>query len=218
MECVWGRPMLLLKRQCLTTGVLEPLLHHTLTLPFESGHCTFGAWQRRGAKAPATTRFHKHHRTSANTFFHLLQPLLKQLGTYSHSLSPHAHAAQTAVGLAAVEAGFPVPLPFTCVTVNKKPARTFVVHRDCDNSWDFLQWVVPLGSWTGGELCFPYLGVKLHLRQGDLVAFRAEQVYHSVAPSFGERITLSFFTDRNTQTWAIEKLAGSTAPSRSSPT
>jgi hypothetical protein len=215
VECVWGRPMLLLKRQCLHSEQLQNLLRCARSLPFQQGHQTFGVWQRKGAKAPATTRFHRQHPRQAATLLHLLRPLLVQLGSYNSALSPNAHTAQSEVAFSALAAGFPVPFPFTCVTVNKKPGRTFVVHIDKDNSRDFLQWVVPLGTWTGGDLSFPYLGVRLNLCQGDLVGFRAEQVFHCVEPCVGERITLSFFTDRNTQTWALEKGKGKTAPSSS---
>ena len=58
-------------------------------------------------------------------------------------------------------------------------------HRDSkDYDWSC---VVPLGDFTGGELCLTYGGVRLPVRRGDLAIMHSRRTWHHVERSEGRR-------------------------------
>ena len=65
--------------------------------------------------------------------------------------------------------------------------------------------MVPFGNFTGGELCFPTIGLKVKMEPGDLVAFDSFNMPHSVAEHEDERYSLVFHQHQTMFFQAIPK-------------
>jgi hypothetical protein len=65
---------------------------------------------------------------------------------------------------------------FSTVTLNHN--ILFGVHQDGRNVLGTLSCLTALGEYTGGELCFPRLGVTFNLRPGDLLIADTNNEFH----------------------------------------
>ncbi|KAK7966495.1 uncharacterized protein PG986_000772 [Apiospora aurea] len=66
--------------------------------------------------------------------------------------------------------------------------------------------LVGLGSYTGGDLCFPQLALKLEYQPGDCVIFRGRELEHFVHDWDGYRIFLLFTNHQPVRNYAFRKL------------
>ncbi|KAK8066589.1 hypothetical protein PG997_013336 [Apiospora hydei] len=66
--------------------------------------------------------------------------------------------------------------------------------------------LVGLGSYTGGDLCFPRLALKLEYQPGDCVIFRGRELAHFVHDWDGYRIFLLFTNHQPVRNYAFRKL------------
>ncbi|KAK7911276.1 hypothetical protein PG985_013757 [Apiospora marii] len=66
--------------------------------------------------------------------------------------------------------------------------------------------LVGLGSYTGGDLCFPQLALKLGYQPGDCVMFRGRELEHFVHDWDGYRIFLLFTNHQPVRNYAFRKL------------
>jgi hypothetical protein len=81
---------------------------------------------------------------------------------------------------------------FTTVSVTKGVSD--IMHTDWNDVG--LTWVMPLGKWKGGDLCFPQYGIKIPMKEGDAITFQANFLAHMSSPLLsGERLALTCFTD-----------------------
>ena len=83
---------------------------------------------------------------------------------------------------------------FTTVAVTNGVSD--VMHTDRNDAG--LTWVVPIGKWNGGDLCFPQFGIRIPIQEGEAIAFQANFLAHMSSPLVGgDRLALTCFTDRN---------------------
>lgn len=74
-------------------------------------------------------------------------------------------------------------------------------HYDWMDLLDGCCCVAPFGSgWTGGELAFRHLGIKIDLRPGDVIFFRSAHLLHENLPHSGPRRSIVLTTDHNSFT------------------
>ena len=52
--------------------------------------------------------------------------------------------------------------------------------------------VLPFGSFSGGEIDFPYLNCTLHVKRRDIYFLQSSKVFHNVLQSFGNCQALVF--------------------------
>ncbi|KAK8036700.1 hypothetical protein PG993_008683 [Apiospora rasikravindrae] len=79
-------------------------------------------------------------------------------------------------------------------------------HRDTtDVKFGFAS-LVGLGSYTGGDLCFPQLALKLEDGPGDCVIFRGRELDHFIHDWDGYRIFLLFTNHQPVRNYAFRKL------------
>jgi len=71
-------------------------------------------------------------------------------------------------------------------------------HKDSGDVKDGWVAMCCFGNFTGGELVFPDLGIKIPYVPGDVIFFRSSVLEHFVAPFKGERSVLVFFTKKTT--------------------
>jgi hypothetical protein len=88
----------------------------------------------------------------------------------------------------------PYPVEFGCW-----PSRSIVLnsptaaHRDLDDAcWGFCC-IVPQGSFTGGYLCLPTLGIKVYCPPGTIIFLRSYALPHYVSDFSGTRISFISF-------------------------
>jgi hypothetical protein len=83
---------------------------------------------------------------------------------------------------------------FTTVSVTNGVSD--ILHTDRNDAG--LTWVLPIGEWNGGDLCFPQLGIRIPVKEGEAVAFQANFLAHMSSPLVdGDRLALTCFTDGN---------------------
>jgi hypothetical protein len=91
--------------------------------------------------------------------------------------------------------------PFCSFVINILVASTG--HRDpCD---DVMCLVIPIGTFTGGELCFYEPGLILDVDPGDVVIFPSSHITHFNLHFKGIRHSLVCQTDINMKTWGEKK-------------
>ena len=67
-------------------------------------------------------------------------------------------------------------------------------HYDKKDYKNGFCWIVPFGSYQGGNLCFQELDVEVELAAGDVCCFQSSCLYHWVKPYSGHRYSLVLFT------------------------
>lgn len=67
-------------------------------------------------------------------------------------------------------------------------------HRDKKDFYHGLCWVIPFGSWTGGNICFKEIDVEVKLNSSDVICFASAKLTHWVQSYIGERNSLVLFT------------------------
>jgi hypothetical protein len=78
---------------------------------------------------------------------------------------------------------------FSTLTLNRN--LIFGAHDDGNNIGGTLGCLTAVGSYKGGELCFPRLGVRFDLRPGDLLIADTNEEYHGTCSSIiGERYSI----------------------------
>ncbi|KAI0482193.1 hypothetical protein GGR56DRAFT_684736 [Xylariaceae sp. FL0804] len=75
-------------------------------------------------------------------------------------------------------------------------------HKDATDVARGLATLVALGDYTGGDLCFPELGIKLPYQPGDCASFRGAELEHFVADWTGYRIFLLFTNHQPVRNYA----------------
>ncbi|KAI0394287.1 hypothetical protein F5Y17DRAFT_466372 [Xylariaceae sp. FL0594] len=81
-------------------------------------------------------------------------------------------------------------LPDTAkIELSKPTFSTLTIQTDVKFGFASL---VALGEYTGGDLCFPQLGIKLPYQPGDCVTFRGAEMEHFVTDWHGNRIFLLY--------------------------
>ncbi|KAI1264948.1 hypothetical protein F5Y18DRAFT_436380 [Xylariaceae sp. FL1019] len=73
--------------------------------------------------------------------------------------------------------------------------------------------LVALGDYTGGDICFPQIGLKMPYKAGDCVLFRGAEMDHFVSDWAGYRIFLLFTNHQPVRRWAYRKM-GKLPPKR----
>ncbi|KAF8350838.1 hypothetical protein F5887DRAFT_865952, partial [Amanita rubescens] len=82
---------------------------------------------------------------------------------------------------------------FTMVSVTNGVSD--IMHTDRNDGG--LTWVLPIGEWEGGDLCFPQFGITIPIKQGKAIAFQANFLAHmSSLLVSGDHLALTCFTDR----------------------
>jgi hypothetical protein len=60
-----------------------------------------------------------------------------------------------------------------------------------------VTWVLPMGNWEGRDLCIPQYGIKIPVKEGEVIAFQTNLLAHMSSPlASGERLALTCFTDK----------------------
>jgi hypothetical protein len=78
---------------------------------------------------------------------------------------------------------------FSTLTLNRN--LIFGAHDDRHNVAGTLGCLTAVGSYKGGELCFPRLGVRFDLKPGDLLIADTNKEYHGTCSSIvGERYSI----------------------------
>ena len=72
-------------------------------------------------------------------------------------------------------------------------------HRDGMD--DVICLVIPVGHWTGGELCLHEPGICLELSQGDIVIFRSREITHFNLRYDGYRASIVLHSDKHLKSW-----------------
>ncbi len=71
-------------------------------------------------------------------------------------------------------------------------------HIDSEDHIDGCCCVVPVGKdWSGGELAFRDLHLKINAQPGDIIFFRSAQLYHENLTHIGDRRSIVLNTDAN---------------------
>jgi hypothetical protein len=84
---------------------------------------------------------------------------------------------------------FPGTEAFSTLTLNHN--LVFLAHHDGNNVPGTLGCLAAVGSYAGGALCFPRLGVSFDLRPGDLLIADTNEEYHGmVGEPFGNRYSV----------------------------
>ena len=117
---------------------------------------------------------------------------------YFESLLGVAEAAQHGVKAAIVPGmkdgaammGYTIPgTMFSTVTVNQ--TALFRSHADGNNLASAMGCLAAFGSFSGGDLCFPRLGVSCPIRPGDLLIGDTNREQHgNIGPLVGSRISV----------------------------
>lgn len=87
--------------------------------------------------------------------------------------------------------------PFLAVAV--KDGSSEVGHIDANDEKYTVTWIIPLGTWEGGDLCFPTLGIRVPLSPGQIFCGMMGFLPHYTAPYYGinaKRVSLTCFTDK----------------------
>lgn len=84
---------------------------------------------------------------------------------------------------------FPGTNAFSTLTLNQN--IVFRAHQDGNNVPDTLSCLAAFGTYAGGALCFPRLGVSFDLRPGDLLVADTNEEFHGTASEiFGNRYSV----------------------------
>jgi hypothetical protein len=67
------------------------------------------------------------------------------------------------------------------------------LHSDAHDFRDGLCWTIPFGNFTGGDLNFPDLNLRVQYKSGDVASFLSLQ-RHEVKRFRGSRYSLVLFT------------------------
>ena len=71
----------------------------------------------------------------------------------------------------------------------------FLAHKDWNNSSGALSCLATFGTFAGGELCFPRLGVALNVKPGDMLACDCPQELHgTLSTPQGNRYSVVVYT------------------------
>jgi hypothetical protein len=82
---------------------------------------------------------------------------------------------------------------FTTITVNHN--TRFLAHKDSNNSSGALSCMAAFGTFGGGELAFPRLGVAIDAKPGDMLVCDCPQELHgTLTMSQGNRYTVVVYT------------------------
>jgi hypothetical protein len=82
---------------------------------------------------------------------------------------------------------------FTTITVNHN--TRFLAHKDANNSSGALSCLAAFGTFAGGELAFPRLGVAINAKPGDMLVCDCPQELHgTLSASQGNRYTVVVYT------------------------
>ncbi|RYP41504.1 hypothetical protein DL767_001009 [Monosporascus sp. MG133] len=79
-------------------------------------------------------------------------------------------------------------------------------HRDRTDVRYGFAGLVPLGDYTGGDLCFPQLALKLAYRPGGCVVFRGAELEHFVEDWHGYRIFVACTNHQPVKNYAYRRL------------
>jgi hypothetical protein len=84
----------------------------------------------------------------------------------------------------------------TFFTIAVKDGSSELYHLDWKDDLNTWAFVIPIGDWTGGELCIPQLGVKIPIRQGQVLGIMARLLVHCSAPiTSGHRTVFTCFSN-----------------------
>ena len=84
---------------------------------------------------------------------------------------------------------FPGTEAFSTLTLNHN--LVFLAHQDGNNVPNTLSCLAAFGSYAGGALCLPRLGVSFDLKPGDLLIADTNEEYHgTVGQPFGNRYSV----------------------------
>lgn len=76
-------------------------------------------------------------------------------------------------------------------------------HRDMkDRTWCV---VLPVGTFTGGDLCFLEPGLVLELHPGDLLVFPSRHITHFNLHFVGKRVSMVLHSDRDSEQWIQDR-------------
>lgn len=95
----------------------------------------------------------------------------------------------------------PPMYPFLGCVINFNVATR--AHRDPKDKKYCL--VLPIGEYTGGELCLVEPGLVLDVNQGDIVVFRSSEITHFNLHFSGLRASMVLQTDREMSAWSSHK-------------
>ena len=91
---------------------------------------------------------------------------------------------------------FPGTDAFSTLTLNHN--LVFFAHQDGNNVPNTLSCLAAFGSYAGGALCMPRLGVSFDLRPGDLLVADTNEEYHgTVGEPFGNRYSVVAYLHRS---------------------
>ncbi|KAJ8508391.1 hypothetical protein ONZ45_g9339 [Pleurotus djamor] len=98
--------------------------------------------------------------------------------------------------------GEPSPIfPFSGIVVNLNVQTT--IHTDSEDVLMCL--VLPIGEFTGGDLCFKDLGLRIELRHGDWVVFDSKKLSHFNMPYEGKRASFVMHSDSAGEFWVEDR-------------
>jgi hypothetical protein len=151
----------------------------------------FGVLQQRG-------RFSFHKRPASVTengkqFHEAMKPICKTVDKVVEMVDPRFAAAVKQVAGEHLDFGI-----FSYLALNFGPVE--VVHKDVKD----FKWccVVPFGNFTSGKIWFPYMGLEVLAREGDLCLLKSGELWHSVRGVVGRRYSIAM----SVQTRLIEQL------------
>ena len=81
--------------------------------------------------------------------------------------------------------------PFSAYSIISN--RTTPPHRDNHSSPPWYDLLVPVGTYSGGEIKFPGLGLTLGYRPGTMVALCGKLIRHEVPEVIGNRVCLAHY-------------------------
>lgn len=86
----------------------------------------------------------------------------------------------------------------TCAVNMLLNSNGISLHKDEDDFKNGLCWVVPFGSYSGGNCIFKDLQLEIEIRPGDVLCFKSFQLEHGCTAFSGYRGSLVFFTGNPT--------------------
>lgn len=124
---------------------------------------------------------------SVSMLFHAVDPEMHQeyVDAYSECLHTSALTTLTTTGRACFQG---------LVLVKNLAAEPHKDTSDYKRGWVGMTWS---GSYTGGELVVPILGIKISCQPGDVVFFRSTELEHYVLPFVGDRSAFVFFSHQD---------------------
>jgi hypothetical protein len=91
---------------------------------------------------------------------------------------------------------------FSTLTANWN--TIFRAHKDARNSSGALSCLAAFGTYRGGELCFPRLGVAIDARERDLLICDCPRELHGTLPLLGTRYSVVAYTREGLTTGGIK--------------